>query len=175
MAFNATTGAADATSYVSVDDADEYFSVRLHSEVWAAADEAKKQSALVMATLSLDRLVTWYGEIAADTQALCWPRIGAFDAQGRLVADDAIPAAVVAAVCEQALELLQFNSSRVPDAIKKGIGSAGVGSISASFDRTMVADRLAPYAVDAIQSSWLGEIRPGVVAGMTSNVRIVRA
>jgi len=44
----------DQNSYVTVLEADEYFSTRLHSEIWDSADVATKEKALVTSTKLID-------------------------------------------------------------------------------------------------------------------------
>lgn len=69
------TGKADAESYISVTDADTYFTARGNT-TWAALTTAAKEQALRAAT---DHMVAtfagrWSGYRIGTTQALDWPR-----------------------------------------------------------------------------------------------------
>ena len=78
MAFDATVGGASSNSYISVDDADTYFDMRLYSAEWGNADTATKQAALVTGTTQLNSYMRWYGTKAEDTQALHFPADGVY-------------------------------------------------------------------------------------------------
>jgi hypothetical protein len=69
------TGKADAESYISVADADTYFTAR-NNATWAALSTSDKEAALRKATdymLQAYR-VRWAGMRETETQALDWPR-----------------------------------------------------------------------------------------------------
>lgn len=93
------TGLAAANSYISVDDADDYFADRA-AEDWAAAETADRQAALVAATDYMDATFAWRGYLKAEGQALGWPRSAARDEEGRLLTG--VPTVVAAAACELA-------------------------------------------------------------------------
>lgn len=73
-------GGPDSNSYVSLEEAKQYFSVRLNSGEWDKADDSQKEKSLIMATSSIDTLHfagrKWKeGSVGADDyQALEWPR-----------------------------------------------------------------------------------------------------
>jgi len=56
MAFNATLGHWEQTSFVSVAEADAYFSAHIETSVWAAYSTAVKQQVLSMASRVLDKV-----------------------------------------------------------------------------------------------------------------------
>lgn len=116
MAFDATIGGAAANSYVTVEEANDYFALSLHAAEWpqtsAGADLLKKQAALVSATRLLDA-EQWVGSKATSAQALRWPRIWT-PAGDHFVDDhagdvDRMPAKLKEATCDVALYLLQNN------------------------------------------------------------------
>ncbi len=98
------TGLATAESYLSVADADTYWSNRGDS-TWAAGTTAGKEEALRRATQYLDAEFIWIGAIASTTQALGWPRAGACDHEGRDLSD-MVPVLVENACAELAKEAL---------------------------------------------------------------------
>jgi hypothetical protein len=88
-------------SYVSVADADTYFTDRNNSS-WAASDTATKEAALIEATQYLDASYRWRGTVASSGQALGWPRTGASDREGRTLSSALVPAAIEDAAFELA-------------------------------------------------------------------------
>jgi hypothetical protein len=73
---------ANANSYVSVANADAYFSAR-NNTTWAAYSTAVKEAALLYACQWLNSRYEWPGVISDVTQELSWPRDGAEDSEGR--------------------------------------------------------------------------------------------
>jgi hypothetical protein len=62
-------------SYVTVLEADTYFSDRLDVTAWTSASEDRKSQALITATSMLDDL-TWNGAATDSSQKLAFPRSG---------------------------------------------------------------------------------------------------
>jgi hypothetical protein len=102
MAFQVEdgTGLTDATSYVSVNDADAYFAVDPNVTDWDVLDNEDKEQLLNWATRTLDQKVIWAGTPSTTMQALRWPRTGVRDRDDRLIASDEIPRQLVELVCE---------------------------------------------------------------------------
>ncbi len=70
-----TIGGATSNSYISVEDAQLYFDVRLGSEAWMNETNAdNKIRALIQAANRLQS-ENWLGNRVASTQRLAWPRI----------------------------------------------------------------------------------------------------
>ena len=73
-------GSSTANSYISLEEADLYFSTRLNSSEWESADTTNREKALIMATRILDTLSfsgrKWKDGSPEDKdyQALQWPR-----------------------------------------------------------------------------------------------------
>ncbi len=88
------SGKSNSESYISVTDADSYFSVR-GKTAWAALDTTTKEQALRLATDYMDVRCTYFGSMYQSTQAHEWPRYP-FDVT-------AIPTRVKNACCEYAL------------------------------------------------------------------------
>lgn len=107
------TGKPDANSYISVAQADDYFSLRSNT-VWAALNAQAKESALVAATDYVEARFgnKFAGAKLTQTQALQFPRRGNTVVNG-------IPMNLVKAVCEYAIRAskgplapdMQFESS----------------------------------------------------------------
>lgn len=63
-------------SYVSPEEAEEYFDARPHADAWTGADDDAREKALLHACRVLDHHVVWRGLPAVSGQALAWPRTG---------------------------------------------------------------------------------------------------
>ena len=73
MALDATVGTTTANSYVTLAEANAYFSSILNKPLWTGLDLVKEQS-LIQATSELDIYFEWIGIIKSVTQSLAWPR-----------------------------------------------------------------------------------------------------
>ncbi len=85
--------------YASVADANAYCT-KYGKAAWTGADSVK-ELALLQATLYLDSYFQWVGLIDDTDQPLGWPRIDAYDAEGRLL--EGIPTKVANACIELAV------------------------------------------------------------------------
>jgi hypothetical protein len=97
-------------SYISVADADTYFSDRLNADEWTGTD---KDKALIQATKMID-FRHYLGYKTDETQALKFPRIGLIDDYVDLDENE-VPQKVKDATCELALYLLQDDYSAPDD------------------------------------------------------------
>ena len=109
------TGLDNATSYVSVANADDYFAVDLNAAGWTALTTEQKELQLGWATRFLDQKTTWKGSPATTVQALRWPRTGTYDRDGVAIGGSVVPDEVAAATCELARWLLTNNPSAGQD------------------------------------------------------------
>lgn len=154
MALTVESGAglANAESYISVADADTYFSNHGSPSAWTALTTADKESALRYATLWVDRRYAWPGEIRypETPQALSFPlEVGAEDMQGRELAT--VPQAVKDATCEAALAHVNGTLAEVRDR-GGAIQSATVGPLSVTYSSGAPNGRTFPY-IDALLST----------------------
>lgn len=118
--FDATLGGSQATSYISLADADAYFTGSMQESAWNGYTDAEKQSALMAATSWLETL-TYEGTRCSpstdDTnlpQQLQWPRSG-FECKGITATCSAIPTAIKAGACLLALQLLKNPDAIIPE------------------------------------------------------------
>lgn len=111
------SGVTGANSFVTVAAADDYWTAR-NEATWAAATEAQKQAALLDATAFVSGRYrgSWPGTLYSTAQGLDWPRLGAYDEEGRLLED--VPEPVVSACCEMAL--VSLESGRLNAALDRG-------------------------------------------------------
>jgi hypothetical protein len=69
----------NSNSYVSLADAETYFSARLWSDNWVNGDDPTKTAALIQAARALDHGFIWRGYKTTRSQAMMWPRIWVVD------------------------------------------------------------------------------------------------
>lgn len=123
-------------SYISLEEANNYFSSRLHSEAWSNATDADKEKALKQATRNIDTL-PFRGMPLSNNQVLAFPRKYFVYNNGNLtlVADKDIPKEVKYATCEEALYLLQ-NSQR-KQLQEEGVTSISIGNLTENYSGTV--------------------------------------
>lgn len=124
----------NTNSYVTIADADAYFTTRIDADEWISAADELKEQALVTATQLIDDR-PWVGAAVSSSQALAWPRkdVIYYDpkmGQQITIADNEVPSQVKLAVYEQALHLLQ-NEDLIAQKTQT-FESISVGSISLS-------------------------------------------
>jgi len=116
-------------SYVSLAEADSYFSDRLDVAAWEIASETQKQQSLITATNILDTL-DWVGIISSESQLLAFPRTGSyFDPKFgyEVVLKDDVPYRIISAVYEIAYHLL--NNDGLLDSTGN-VSSLSIGNIT---------------------------------------------
>lgn len=110
---------ADANSYVSVAEADDFLCNSLTPTEWDALTTADRERLLIASTRWLDQQARWYGTPVDDTGVndLRWPRSGVCDRDDLPIAEDEIPVQLRQAVMELALFLSnpERNPTRISD------------------------------------------------------------
>lgn len=143
MALVVETGSASATaeSYISVADADLYFSNRGNA-AWAALSTTQKEQNLRKATdymVGVYRL-RWKGYRKTATQALDWPRSfvyleaftqGAVGSYPYLVGDTVVPNEVKNACCELAIKAA---TAELAADLSRGVLSEKIDAITIQYD-----------------------------------------
>lgn len=156
------SGKADANSFVTVDEADDFWSLRSDPD-WAGAEVPEKEAALVNAADYLGFAYTWRGQPRLTTQALCWPRSGATYANGEVVDPTTVPVAVQRAAILLAREALSTDLLRqTSDNETLTKESVQVGNISQSreFDRGTSGPNLKTFLpIDAVLADLLSSRR----------------
>jgi len=155
----AISGAANANSYLTVAEADAYFTTRLFSTNWTTATTATKETALIMATRLMDSMWQWEGAVTDDVQALLWPRVGMLDRNElEVIDDDIIPDELKNAVAELAFQLIAEDRTLDSDIESKKITSLTAGPVSLSFAEGVTA-KVIPDAVYNLIPPWWGWVR----------------
>lgn len=174
LILNATPGASDANSYLTLLEAKDYFAMRLPLAGW---DDADNQSMLlIMATRILDAISSplktlmpplgragayyrvrpeWTGKAATTTQRLAWPRIGMFDRNGNPIDPAVIPLDLKYAVAEFAGQLGVADRTLDNDVIVQGLTAIRAGSVSLSFASDITPQVLPDAVYNLMPLSWL--------------------
>lgn len=129
MAIDATAGGASSNSYVSLEEADDYFEVHPQAAAWAALTEIEKETGLRRAAFQIDQL-RFHGRRRLSTQALQWPR----DYKGLW---PLIPPAIRNAACEQAVAIARNPATggrgRRAQLQLEGVQSFTIGELTEVF------------------------------------------
>jgi len=127
MALNATLGAIDANSYVTLAEAEIYFTDRMHASAWGALTDEIKSSLLISGSQMLDWYVKWKGDKTTTTQSMQWPRADVICPSGVEIDDNVLPPEVRTATYEQAFA--NIADDRTIDDPLAGIGELRAGSL----------------------------------------------
>jgi hypothetical protein len=156
MAFDATVGGANSTSYLTVDRADEIAAERLHTTAWGALSTPQKQSALMFASrLFTTRVSICAGEVTYSDQALLFPRSGLTNRNGTVVASDTIPIDVEYSVFEWVLRIIPSDTSVESDVSAQGITKIKAGPVELSFDKELKLKSVPENVISMIPADWL--------------------
>jgi hypothetical protein len=148
----ATAGAANANSYATIAEANTYHETRLYIGQWNSESAPRREQALVWATRLLDTHFEWNGVPSTQTQALRWPRTGAYDRDARRFATDTIPQRLKDATSEFARWLLENDRTGESTGGDDAIQSVKVGSIEVQYagSGATTSDNVVPDVVVGI-------------------------
>lgn len=123
----------NVNSYVSLDEANTYFSERLGADYWATLEDSQKEKALITATKKIDRL-PFTGYKQDPCQPLQFPRYY-YNTCGNKTA--IVPQQIKDAVCEEALTELQYLEANSDDvyngALKDDYQSLKLGDAAITY------------------------------------------
>lgn len=159
------TGLTNADAYISVANADAYFTKR-GITAWAALTNTNKEAGILYATAYIDAAFNWPGYLKSQTQSLDWPRSGAYDAEKRLL-DGSVPLKIKDATCE--LALVHATQESLNTTFDRGgmIKSETVGPLSVEYESGAPSGKTYPF-VNEILSSLTS-------TGSTDTVELIRA
>ncbi len=167
-----TAGAADANAYCSVAFADQYHQDRPAVGVtWAVATTDAKSSAILWATLLMDRLWDWTGFPTDQLQALLWPRQGMLKPNGWQYVDlHTVPVELQEATAEYARQLLVGDLAGNSAVETQGVKAFTAGPVSFVFKDNVQPKPVPDTVFYLIPPSW------GTIRGRNTGVRsLVRA
>jgi hypothetical protein len=130
----ATAADANANTYCTLAEANSYNDQRPFASSWASlTSDDDRARALIQATILLDASFVWTGAAATDTQALCWPRTGMTNRNGRPIGDLEIPRDLKYAEAEFARQLAAADRIADNDALKSMIETIKAGPVELGF------------------------------------------
>jgi Putative DnaT-like ssDNA binding protein len=177
----ATPNTADANSYATRVRADAYWATRTFSPVWTTATNDLKDTALIMATRTMDMMLspyrywvpptsgvngregyyrtrpTWTGaRAAANLSRLAWGRSGMLDRNGVAIPENVFPEELAEATSELAGSMIKSDRLVDNSVAVKGITDIKAGPVSLSFDGSAMTSKVLPDAVlYLLVPSWL--------------------
>lgn len=167
--FNSTISDPAANSYISVEDADEYFGGKWQSSTYDDLDTTSKEQLLVTATRKLETF-KFAGDITDPNQALQWPRKDLIDARGIAVPSNTMPRFLNMAVCEMAHWILSEDDRMISDVDLSQVEKFKAGPLDLTF-------RPQPQEFPQFVLDLLDMISPGVVVSTgkpNSQIRMYR-
>ena len=147
------TGSSTSEAYISVADADTFFSNR-GLTLWATMSTAEKEQALRRATdyLEFTYRTRWKGTQLSTTQSLSWPRLNVPQVNGvSLYSSATIPPEVIKANVELAF---RAAGGELLGDVGIPVLSETVGPISVTYDRAAVRVKRYPV-IDRLLSPLL--------------------
>ena len=128
-------------SFVTLEEAENYFEERYDSDVWFKQKEEDKEKLLISASKKINTF-DFVGEPLEDNQPMAFPR------------DYALPQDIKDAVCEEAISLISkadsIHAKNQEDnitSISLGAGSVSYGAGSNSDEKKLLASSTALYLV----------------------------
>jgi hypothetical protein len=170
VTFNATPGATDANSYVTVEGADEFLTERrMHVGIeWTALSQADKEAALMWSTREIERH-DFIGTRQSSEQALHWPTFEQYENDGRPIPDDGIPISVEDATSEMALHLVKEDQSKV--AASEQFEKVKVGPIELQYRDRLGDDDILATAPPDVRAMLKPVLSAGTAGGVNRNVQ----
>lgn len=159
--FDSTVASSASNSYLSVDEANDYFAGRFGAEKWTEFTTPQKQSLLVTATKKLDT-ATFGGLRSKIIQSLQWPRRGLTDRDGYSISDLVIPNALKEAACEMAYWIWTEEDRLLSDTDIEQVDTYKVGPMDFQVNKNRVTF---PSRVDELLKS----IGPGVLVSKSGD------
>lgn len=147
VTIDATTGGANANSYVTLAEADIYFATRLNSTTFTSTNEDNRSIALIMATQRID-FEAFVGDRASSTQALAFPRSNLDLVDGIQYESTEIPPHVKKATYELALYMLDTDMSAANS--NDAYNSVSIGPLNVSFTDNQPSNNTLPPYVKAL-------------------------
>jgi hypothetical protein len=163
------SGLTSGNSYLSISGANDYHAAH-GNDGWAAATSGDRAQALVDATEYVDHRWRFVGQRLASGQALSWPRLGAYDADGFLW-EDIVPFSIEKATAEYALRAISGELAPDPTGLAGPVTSRsetiGPHSESVSYSSPVREDvRNFPQADSIVKRSGLvRNPRPRTIRG----------
>lgn len=122
-------------TYITLEDANEYFLSRLSSDIWEGSSDVNKAKALIQATRNIDKLI-FKGSKTVYGQPLAFPRtLESHIPDYIFTVTEEIPQIVKDACCEEAIMLLDnlVNPNTRYELQKQGVKQISFGHASETY------------------------------------------
>jgi hypothetical protein len=151
------TGLPNATSYVSLSEANDILVTNIHNTAWEALNDTSKQYLLAWATSLLDTKADWDGQKAYPTSALRWPRKYTVDRDNVTIPSNVVPKQLKQATAQYARFLIE--NDRTVEQETDGLTKIVVDVIELEFDKSYRLAEVPSYINDLIFG--IGRIKGG--------------
>jgi len=157
----ATSGAANANSYCTIAEADQYDDNRpaaASADTWTNASTTEKTEALLWAAILIEAFFTWTGTAVNSTQNLSWPRNGMYTVRNYVITNTTIPQELKNAQAEFARQLLVEDRAGDDDLDTLGIKRLKASVVELEFSGK--PNKILPDAAFLlIPESWYSNVR----------------
>lgn len=161
------TGLADANSYASVEEADDYLTANIHVfPKWTLLSLEEKQHLLVWGSRHLDQRADWNGTKKVADSGRRHPRCGLIDRDGNPISPDIVAVPVKQAAIEMAAGFI--DADRSAEQPTDGIERLRVDVIEIYFDENYRLPTV-PKQINMILEG-LGRIRGDIGFGKIRRV-----
>jgi hypothetical protein len=126
--FDPSISGVASNSFISLSDANDYFSSRYGVDAWTELNDTDKQKLLVQSTYRLNR-ERFIGLPTTRSQSLAWPRQYMIDVDGLPLSSTSIPKELKWATCELALYTLTESDRLMNDNELENFKSYEIGLI----------------------------------------------
>lgn len=169
--FDSTPSSSVSNSYLSVQEADDYFGGRFGADKWATFSNTQKQQLLVTSTKQLDTAL-FGGRRSKQIQSLQWPRYALVDNDGYPISDTEIPNKVKEATCEMALWIWTEEDRLLSDTEILQVDTYKVGPIDIAVNKERIV--FPPKVEELLKSIGPSVLVDANTANTISAVRLSR-
>jgi hypothetical protein len=169
--FDSTPASSVSNSYLSVQEADDYFGGRFGADKWSTFSNTQKQQLLVTSTKQLETAV-YGGRRSKQIQSLQWPRVGLIDGDGYTIVDTEIPKKLKEATCEMAFWIWTEEDRLLSDTEILQVDTYKVGPIDIAVNKERIV--FPPKVEEMIKSIGPGVLVDAVTSNTISSVRLSR-
>lgn len=156
---------AGVNTYATTAEADGYAEDRAWAD-WSALQNGDREIFLYDAAIYLDATYDWIGRIADQSQAMGWPRLDAYDKEGRAITG--IPTMLKYAQIE--LARLRISGPLIASQTQGDVSKVRADTVEVTF-RT--GSQVTEPARMALVNRYLDQLIDGSLAG--SNIMVTRA
>lgn len=151
------TGLPNATSYVSLDEAEDILVTNIHNTSWNALPDDQKEYLLAFATSLLDAKADWNGVKSYSSASLRWPRKNTVDRDNTPIPSTSIPLQLKQATAQYARFLV--DNDRTSEQETDGITKIVVDVIELELDASYRLATVPSYINDLVYG--IGRIKGG--------------